>query len=74
MGVIKKCINAFRKMIKKKAFQKKLWEMDNMWYLTGTSSWELFPPSFYYTHTEDEIECITKETIERIKKMIEEME
>lgn len=40
-------------------FKIKLWEMDRLWELMGGSCWGLFPPSFYYTHTEEEIERIT---------------
>ena len=71
MVTIKKCCSVLRKIVKKIAFQTKLREMDNMWYLTGGSSYGLFPPSFYYTHTEEEIERISKKTIERLKEMIE---
>lgn len=49
-------------------FKIKLREMDDIWELMGGSCWGLFPPSFYYTHTEEEIERITKETIECYKK------
>jgi len=54
----------------------KIWlkYMDNLWYYTGKNEWELFPPSFYYTHTEEEIERITKDAIKRIQKLIDELE
>lgn len=42
--------------------------------LTDMSSWELFPPSFYRTHTEEEIERATRETKERIRKLIDELD
>ncbi len=73
MAVIKKGIRIFREMIRKIVFRIKLREMDNMWYYTGADCWQLFPPSFYYTHTEEEIERIKKETIERLQQMIDEM-
>ncbi|MEY8334880.1 hypothetical protein AALB53_17520 [Lachnospiraceae bacterium 47-T17] len=73
MAVIKKGIRIFREMIRKIVFRIKLREMDNMWYYTGAGCWQLFPPSFYYTHTEEEIERIKKETIERLQQMIDEM-
>ena len=47
--------------------------MDEWWYYTGASSWELFPPSFYYTHSREEIKRITAETVERIQKLIDGM-
>lgn len=69
----KKSCGVFRSVIQKIVFRMKLWEMDNIWYETGGSCWGLFPPSFYYTHTEEEIERITEETIRRIEELIEEM-
>lgn len=41
---------------------------------TDMSSWELFPPSFYKTHTEEEIEQATREAKERIRKLLDELE
>lgn len=73
MAVIKKGIRIFREMIRKTVFRMKLQEMDRMWEFMGGSCWGLFPPSFYYTHTEEEIERIKKETIERLQQMIDEM-
>lgn len=60
MAVIKKGIRIFREMIRKTVFRMKLREMDRMWEFMGGSCWGLFPPSFYYTHTEEEIERIKK--------------
>ena len=45
--------------------------MDDLWYLMGGSCWGLFPPSFYYTHTEDEIKRIEEETIKELYEMLE---
>lgn len=73
MAVIKKGIRIFREMIRKTVFRMKLREMDRMWEFMGGSCWGLFPPSFYYTHTEEEIERIKKETIEGLQQMIDEM-
>lgn len=73
MTVTKKCANTLKEIGHKIMFRIKLQEMDSMWELMGGSCWGLFPPSFYYTHTEEEIERITKETIERLREMIDEM-
>lgn len=54
-------------------FRIKLKQMDDWWYYTGGSCWGLFPPSFYYTHTEEEVERITKETKARIQAMIDQL-
>ena len=56
-------------MMYKVLFKIKLWEMDSLWELGG-SCWRLFPPSFYYTHTEKEIQQITKEIIENYEKSL----
>lgn len=55
-------------------FRIKLKEMDDMWYLMGGSCFGLFPPSFYYTHTEEEIKQITEETLGNLYDMIAEYE
>lgn len=66
MAVIKKGIRIFREMIRKTVFRMKLREMDRMWEFMGGSCWGLFPPSFYYTHTEEEIERIKKRNNRKI--------
>ncbi len=71
MAVMGKCISILKKW-KQSVLFKRLREMDNLWLFMGGSCWGLFPPSFYYTHTEEEIEQITNETLERIKKLIDE--
>ena len=50
----------------------KLWYMDHQWRMSGSYLNELFPPSFYYTHTEEEIKRITKETVDSILALINE--
>lgn len=42
---------------------------DSMHMLLGMSCWELFPPSFYRTHTEEEI----REATEAAKKELDEL-
>jgi hypothetical protein len=64
---MKKLFNKITKLIKLRI-------MDAQWYDTGASSYQLFPPSFYYTHTEEEIQRITEETMEKIQLMLEEMD
>ena len=68
-----KIIRIIKEWIDKIIFRIKLWEMDEWWYYTGGSCWGLFPPSFYYTHTEEEIERITAETRERIQALIDQL-
>ena len=70
--IVRKCISTFKKLIQKVLFKIKLRKMDYRWELMGGRCWELFPPSFYYTHTEEEIEKITNEAIEELEKMIDE--
>lgn len=67
-----KFIGTLKKVVDKVTFKIKLREMDSLWELMGGSCWGLFPPSFYYTHTKEEIEQITKKTIESCQKMIDE--
>ena len=64
-------IEKISKLYKKYKFKQRLRELDRWWYFMGGNCFGLFPPSFYYTHTEDEIELITEETIERLYTLIE---
>ena len=68
-----KILRIIKGWIDKIIFRIILWEMDDWWYYTGGSCWGLFPPSFYYTHTEEEIERITAETRERIQALIDQL-
>lgn len=68
-----KCFNLLKRMTHKILFKIKLWEMDSWWEFIGGSCWQLFPPSFFYTHSEEEIEVIIEETVERISRMIDEL-
>lgn len=67
-------VQKIKEFIRKRREKRKLEDMDRMWYLTGRSSWELFPPSFYYTHTPEEIKKETAELMERVHKLIDELE
>lgn len=37
----------------------------------GGNSWGLFPPSFYYTHTQEEAERISAKAIEEIEELMD---
>jgi hypothetical protein len=50
----------------------KLRDMDHQWYFTFGNCFGLFPPSFYYAHTQEEINRITAEEIAKIRKLLEE--
>lgn len=71
---MKKIIEFLKNSMRKIIFRIKLKQMDDWWYFMGGSCFELFPPSFYYTHTEEEIERITAENLERIDKLINELD
>ena len=72
--IIKKFVKLLKDTIYKILFHIKLKWMDDCWYHIGASSWQLFPPSFYYTHTEEEVERIIKETIVRLRTILAEFE
>ena len=69
-----KLAKAIKGIIEKVKFRIKLKRMDDWWYFTGGNCFGLFPPSFYYTHTEEEVRRITDETLERLRSMIEKLE
>lgn len=60
----------FRKMI----FHHQLKKMDEWWYFMGGNCFELFPPSFYYTHSEEEIKQIKDETLAKAYSMINQLD
>lgn len=69
-----KLAKALKGIIEKIRFRIKLKRMDDWWYYTGGNCYGLFPPSFYYTHTEEEVRRITDETVESLRALIKELE
>ena len=61
-----------RKWIRKLRYRAKLRRMDEMWRWMGGSCWGLFPPSFYLTHTPEEVQRRKKEELDKLKAMLEE--
>lgn len=61
-----------RRLFKKILFHVKLWDMDRQWRMMGGNCFALFPPSFYYTHTPEEVERITREEITEIRNILDE--
>ena len=51
----------------------KLKKMDDWWYFMGGNCFELFPPSFYYTHSEEDIKRITDETLAEAYLMVNQL-
>lgn len=64
----------FYHFIEKWKLKNKLRKMDDEWYLDGGNCFGLFPPSFYYTHDEDEISCITQNEINKLKEILKNYE
>lgn len=63
---------SMKNWIQKLCYKRKLREMDEMWRLMGGSSWGLFPPSFYLTHSPEEVQRRKKEELDKLKAMLEE--
>lgn len=63
-----------RKCWAKIIFKKRLRKMDKWWYFCGGCCFGLFPPSVYYTHTEDEVEQIREEKLRELRNIIKEFE
>lgn len=61
-----------RRLFEKILFHIKLWDMDRQWRMMGGNCFALFLPSFYYTHTPEEVERITREEITEIRKILDE--
>ena len=58
---VQKFINLLKKIIQKIKLKIELIDMDIKWGIMGGRCFSLFPPSFYYTHTDEEIERIINE-------------
>ena len=67
MIVKRVCIKKLRSLIRKFRSHMKLKQLDDWWYLMGGSCFGLFPPSFYYTHTEEEIKRITDQELDKLR-------
>lgn len=72
--MIRNAVKLLKELIHKIRFRLKLREMDEQWYLMGGNCFGLFPPSFYYTHTEEEIKRITAEEIAKLREIIDQLE
>lgn len=46
---------------------------DELYSITDMKCWRLFPPSFYRTHSKEEIQEAEEKAIERINKLILEL-
>ena len=62
-----------RNIISKLRMKIKLERMDAFWRYMGQQCFGGYPPSFYYTHTKEEIERITKEDNEELRKLIDQL-
>lgn len=67
-------IALLRDLFYKIKFYRKLKKMDDWWYFMGGNCFELFPPSFYYTHSEEEIKRIRDETLAKAYSMIDQLD
>ncbi len=61
-----------KKWIRKIWCWHKLRCMDRRWRMQGGASYQLFPPSFYYIHSAEEIKDITEKKLTDLRKQIKE--
>ena len=69
--MVRKNTTIIRKIYEKIRYEMELRRMDKLWHFYGENSWRLFPPSFYYRHTPEEIERITEETITELQAVLD---
>ena len=62
-----------KKLFYQAVFRIILWDMDSWWRYLRLQEHEIFPPSFYFTHTQEEIKKITREEIKFIRDTIDQM-
>lgn len=58
-----------KKLIKKIIYRMELKRMDDIWHYMGGNCFGFFPPSFYYTHTNEEIDHIFNGEIKKLKEL-----
>ncbi len=59
--------------IHKIIFWFRLRHMDFWWYYTMQNCYSFYPPSFYYTHTREEIARIREEDLKLVRELIDQM-
>ena len=70
---MKKYIILLRHLLYRIKVHHKLKKMDDWWYFMGGNCFGLFPPSFYYTHSDEEIKRIEDETLAKAYRMISQL-
>ncbi len=65
---MKKVVGCIREKVK---LHMKLRRMDRIWRLYGGNCFGLFPPSFYYKHSEEECRRIAEEEIASLRKALD---
>lgn len=69
-----KLFQTIKKIYKRLTYKSYLRRLDSDYYCSGATCWSLFPPSFYLTHTPEEVEKAKRETLDELKKMLENWE
>lgn len=65
-------IEKIREFIKKVMWKRKLKRLDDEWRFSH-GCFDMYPPSFYLTHTPEEVERIQDEDFKRIREKIAEL-
>lgn len=72
MIIDKKLLYTPVKFMRRIMFRIKMYQWESSWNsMTCNSCFRLFPPSFYLTHSQEEIERITAKEIAELKEMVE---
>jgi len=69
--MMKKVIEKCKKIIEKLRMRSKLKRMDAIWYERGGSCFGLFPPSYYYKYSEEEMEKLKEQELGKLRAIIE---
>ena len=65
--IIEKCEDIFEKL----RTRRKLKRMDELWYQRGGCCFGLFPPSYYYKYSEEEMEKLKEQELGKLRAIIE---
>lgn len=71
---MKKHITFLKYLFYRLKLHHRLKKMDDRWYFMGGNCFGLFPPSFYYTHSEEDIKRIRDETLAKAYFLINQLE
>lgn len=63
-----------KKLFKRVRFELKMRRMDREWRMLGGPCFQMYPPSFYYRHTPEEIAEIKARDMKEMKELLKQFD